>query len=87
MTVRLNTEYSDKELIFIKEHNCQILSEIKLPKSFNHELPARMFIYGGAYIGEIEDGEGTVWSVLSKFKGKYHWGECYNDLETLEAGF
>ena len=85
MTIRLSTEYSENELAFLKKHNCGILSEIKLPKSC--EAPARMFTYCGAYIGEIEDEEGTVWAVLSKFGGKYHWGECYGDLKALEDGF
>ena len=85
MTIRLSTEYSEKELAFLKANNCEILSEIKLPKSC--EYPKRMFIYGGSYIGEIEDEDGLVWSVLSTFKGKYHWGECYSDLEALAEGF
>lgn len=87
MTVKLSIEYSEKELSFLKEHNCEILSGIKLQNHFNCAIPSRMFIYGGAYIGEIEDEDGLVWSVLSKFKGKYHWGECYEDLQALEEGF
>lgn len=68
MTVKLGTEYSEKQLAFLKEHNC-------------------MFVYGGAYIGEIKDEDGLMWSVLSKFKGNYHWGECYEDSGALEDGF
>ena len=86
MTIRLNTEYSETELAFLKKHNCEILSEIKLPRSFDCELPTRMFIYGGSHIGEIKDEDGLVWAVLGKFKGKYQWGGCYSDLETLEGG-
>lgn len=85
MTVRLNTEYSENELAFLNAHNCEILSEIKLPKSSDLTFPIRMFIYGSSYIGEIEDEGELVWAVLSKFKDKYHWGGCYNNLETLEA--
>ena len=85
MTVILSTEYSEKELAFLKEHNCEILSEIKLPKSC--EIPMRMFIYGSAHIGEIKDEGEFVWAVLSKFRGNFQWGECYYDLETLEANF
>ena len=87
MKIELSTEYSGKELAFINEHGCKILSEIKLPNNFNFEIPKRIFVYGGSYIGEIEDGDELVWSVLSKFKGKYHWGECYEDLNALEDGF
>lgn len=87
MTVRLSAEYSEKELAFLKEHCCEILSEIKLPNYFNCAIPSRMFIYGSSYIGEIKDEDELVWSVLSKFKGKYHWGECYEDLKALEDGF
>ncbi len=87
MTVKLNTEYSEKELVFLKERNCEILSKIKLPNNFEFELPKRMFVYGGSYIGEINDEEELVWSVLSKFRGKYNWGECYEDLKALEDGF
>lgn len=87
MTVRLNTEYSESELDFLNKHGCEILSKIKLPNNFEFELPKRMFVYGGSQIGEIEDEDGLMWSVLSKFKGKFHWGECYSDLKTLEDGF
>lgn len=86
MTVKLSSEYSENELDFLNKHGCEILSEIKLPGNFNFEIPKRMFVYGGSYIGEIEDGDGLVWSVLSKFKGKYHWSECYEDLKSLEDG-
>ena len=86
MVIKLSTDYSEEELAFLKENNCEILSEIKLPNSFDLELPKRMFVYGGSYIGEIEDDDGLVWSVLSKFKGKYRWSECYSDLKTLEDG-
>lgn len=83
MKIKLNTEYSEKELDFLKEHNCEILSEIKLPNHFDDDIPVRMFIYYGSYIGEIEDSEdGLVWAVL----GKKGWGECYVDLESLEEG-
>ena len=87
MTVKLGTEYSENELAFLNKHSCEILSEIKLPNNFEFELPKRMFVYYGSYIGEIEDEDGLVWSVLSKFKGKFHWSECYSDLKTLEDGF
>ena len=86
MVIKLGTEYSEKELEFINEHGCEILPKIKLPNNFEFELPKRMFIYGGSYIGEIEDKDGLVWSVLSKFKGKFHWSECYEDLKALEDG-
>lgn len=82
MKIKLSTEYSEKELDFLKKHNCEILSEIKLPNYFNDDIPLRMFIYYGSYIGEIKDG-GLVWSAL----GKQGWGECYENLESLVEGF
>lgn len=87
MVVELSTEYSEKELIFLKEHNCKILSEIKLPNYFNCAVPRRMFVYGSSYIGEIEDEDGLVWALLSKFRGRFQWSECYADLKTLEDNF
>lgn len=87
MKIKLNTEYTPEETAFLHKHNCKILSEIKLPNYFDSEIPKRMFVYGGAYIGEIEDEDGAVWAVLSKFKGKVLWGECYSDLKALEEGF
>lgn len=84
MTVILNIEYSEQEQAFLKKHNCKILSEIKLPNSLT--LPTRMFSYGNTYIGEIKEDDGLVWAVLSKFKGRYHWSECYSDLDALEGG-
>ncbi len=83
MKIKFSTEYSEKELDFLKKHNCEILSEIKLPNHFNDDIPARMFIYYGSYIGEIKDEDGLVWAAL----GKRGWGECYADLESLEEGF
>ncbi len=55
-----DTKYSEIELEFLNRHNCQILSEIQLSKTDfpKHEIPRRMFRYGGEYIGEICDGEG-----------------------------
>lgn len=88
MTVALSTEYSEQELAFLKEHSCEILSKLKLPYSFSDALPLRMFTYGGTYIGEIFDNEdGLVWAALNKFKGKYRWGGCYEDLQSLEDNF
>lgn len=87
MMIRLNTQYTPEETAFLRKHNCEILSEIKLPNRFDREIPKRMFVYGGAYIGEIEDEDGTVWAVLSKFRGKYLWSECYSDLKALEEGY
>ena len=86
MTIRLNTEYSEQELAFLNANNCDILSEIKLPDLSGLALPTRMFICGSSYIGEIKDDGELFWAVLSKFKGKYHWGECYSDLKALEKG-
>lgn len=83
MKIKLSTEYSERELDFLKKHNCEILSEIKLPNYFNDDIPLRMFIYYGSYIGEIKDEDGLVWASL----GKRGWGECYENLESLVEGF
>lgn len=32
MKIKLSTEYSEKELDFLRKHNCEILSEIKAAK-------------------------------------------------------
>ncbi len=73
---------------FLNRHNCEILSGIKLSKISlsEHEIPRRMFKYGGEYIGEIYDdvnGE-YVWAVLTKWKGVYHISGYYQDLKVLE---
>lgn len=90
MTYKLDTNYSEEELKFLKEHNCEILAAIKLGKtSFSeYEIPRRMFQYGGEYIAEIVDDEtqDLVWAVLSKWKGVYHFAEYYQCLEALEQG-
>lgn len=54
-----NTDYSEEELKWLEEHNCQILSEIKLSRTNfkENEIPRRMFIYYTTYIGEIFDDE------------------------------
>ncbi len=87
MVIRLSTDYSDEERVFLTGHGCEVLSEIKLPNYFNCAVPRRMFVYGGSYIGEIEEEDGLVWAVLSKFRGRFQWGECYADLKTLEDNF
>lgn len=43
-------------------------------------------MYGGSYIGEIDDEDKLVWAVLSKFRGRFQWGELYGDLKALEEG-
>lgn len=83
-----DTKYSEIELEFLNRHNCQILSEIQLSKTdfSKHEIPRRMFRYGGEYIGEICHGEsgGYVWAVLSKWKSVYRFTSYYEDLQALE---
>lgn len=86
MVIKLSMDYSDEEWAFIYEHGCEILSEIKLPNWFNCAVPLRMFVYGGCYVGEIEDEDGLVWAVLSKFRGRFQWGGLYEDLKALEDG-
>lgn len=92
MRFKFDTEYSEKEMEFLTENNCQILSEIKLSRTdFSKSgIPRRMFKYAGgsSYIGEILDDETGeyIWGVLSKWKGVYHFSDFYEDLECLEEG-
>lgn len=90
MKLKLDVNYSEEELKFIKEHNCDILSEVKLSKTdfTGSEYPQRMFKYGSTYIAEIyEDESGElVWAVLSKWKGRYHFSSVYDSLWLLEQG-
>ena len=87
MKFKLDTNYSEEELELLKEHNCEVLSEIKLSKTnfSQYEVPRRMFKYGGTYIAEIIDDEtkNLVWAVLSKWKGVYRFSYYCDCLETL----
>lgn len=90
MKFKLDVTYSEEELKFIREHNCMILSEIKLAKTdfSKNEIPLRMLKYGGTYIAEICDDESAepVWAVLSKWKGRYHFSSYYDSLESFASG-
>ncbi|MDE6678955.1 MAG: hypothetical protein K2K02_07925 [Ruminococcus sp.] len=85
-----STEYSEEELKWIEEHNCKIMSEIKLSRTDfkENEIPRRMFNYGGSYIGEIFDKEENefIWAELSKFKGVYRFSTYWGTLDSLEQG-
>ena len=86
----LDTSYSEEELQFLREHDCEILSETKLSKTnFSEtETPRRIFKYGRTYIAGILDDEAgePVWAVLTKWKGFYRFSDCYDSLEALEQG-
>lgn len=58
MVFKLDVNYSEEELKFIREHNCNILDKIKLSKTdfSENEYPRRVFQYGSAYIAEILEG-------------------------------
>lgn len=90
MKFKLSVDYSDNELMFLKEHNCEILSEIKLSERelAENEAPRRIFKYGGVFIAEIFDDESGcyIWAVMTKRKGKYRYSSCYDSLESLEQG-
>lgn len=90
MVFKLDVNYSEEELKFIREHNCNILDKIKLSKTdfSENEYPRRVFQYGSAYIAEIPDNEsdGLVWTVLGKWKGIYHISSIYDSLASLEHG-
>ena len=86
----LDTNYSAEELNVLESLGCEVLSEIKLSKTYfsEYEIPRRMFRYGGTYIAEIMDDEteGLVWAVLSKWKGIYHFSACSDSLEAIIQG-
>lgn len=88
MRFKFDTEYSEKEMEFLTENNCQILSEIKLSRTdfSKFGIPRRMFKYYGFYMGEVFDDETGeyLWGILSKWKGVYHFSSFYEDLESLE---
>ena len=90
MRFKLDTNYSGEEMRFLEEHSCNILSEIKLPKTnfSEYEIPRRMIVYGGVYIAEIMDDETgiLVWAVLSKWKGICHFSAYYASLDAPERG-
>ena len=90
MKFKLDTNYTEDELKFIKIYNCNILSEIKLSKTdfSESETPRRMIKYGGSYIAEIHDAESgeVVWAVLSKWKGVYQFSSIYDSLGSLVQG-
>lgn len=90
MRFKFDTEYSEKEMEFLTENNCEILSEIKLSRTnFSKSgIPRRMFKYYGDYIGEVFDDETGehLWGILSKWKGVYHFSDFYEDLESLKEG-
>lgn len=90
MKFKLDVNYSEEELKFIKKHNCEILPEIKLTMAnfAENEIPHRMLKYGGTYIAEIYDDESDnlIWAVLSKWKGNYHFSSYYDSLCSLEQG-
>lgn len=58
MVFKLDVNYSEEELKFIREYNCSILDEIKLSKTdfSGNEYPRGVFQYGSAYIAEILEG-------------------------------
>ncbi len=86
----LDIDYSEEEHIFLEKNNCEIISEIKLSKTnfTEKEIPRRMIKYGGQYIAEIIDDETDeiVWAVLSKWKGIWHFCNCYDSLENMTQG-
>lgn len=86
-----NTDYSEEELKWLDEHNCKIMSEIKLSRTNFKEngIPRRMFKYGGAYIGEILDSEYNefMWGVLTKWRKVWCFYDFYESLDALYEGF
>ncbi len=91
MKFKFSVEYNEEELAFIKSHDCEIISEIKLSKTdfSENEIPKRMIKYGDSYIGEIIDNEdgSLVWGVLGKGrKGIWHFRLEYDSLEAMAEG-
>ncbi|MBR2175516.1 MAG: hypothetical protein IJ861_01040 [Clostridia bacterium] len=91
MKLKFNVEYNEEEMAFIKSHDCEIISEIKLSKTdfSENEIPKRMIKYGDSYIGEIIDDEdgSLVWGVLGKGrKGIWHFMSEYDSLKSMAEG-
>ena len=90
MQLRLDTNYTKEELIFLDKYNCEILSEIKLSRTnfSENDIPKRIFKFGGVYIAEVIDDESNqfIWGVLSKWKGVWYIREYYDSLKSLEEG-
>ncbi len=90
MKYKLDTNYSEDELHFIKKYKCEILSEIKLSKlKFTEkEIPQRIIRYGVTYIAQIVDDEDNqlIWTVLTKWRGFWHYSYCFETLEDMLEG-
>lgn len=88
MKWKFDTHYSDEELQFLRQHQCEIIAELKLSKAGFLEIPRRMIRYGGAYFAEIEDEDGLCWAMLGKSrKGESVFTSCYADLQSIIEGF
>ncbi len=90
MIYKLDVGYSEEERRFLNEHDCEIVSKIKLPNVIfaDKEIPKRMIKYGGVYIAEIidEETDDLIWVVLSKRKGVWRYTSCYDSLEGMIQG-
>lgn len=64
----------------------EIIERIPFKRFAEDVLPTALIIFGGTYIAKtVLDGE-SVWAVISKRKGKFHYGSYSDTLETLLAG-
>lgn len=86
MRFKLDRNYSDKEIEFIKENNCEILDELKLSKTDfqSGELPLRAIKYGGAYICKVSETSEPAWAELTKFRGVFCFSNYYDSLKTVK---
>lgn len=64
----------------------EVIERIPFKRFSEDVLPTALIIFGGTYIAKtVIDGE-SVWAVISKRKGKFHYGSYADTLEMLLAG-
>ena len=64
----------------------EVVERIPFKRFAEDVLPAMIIVFGGTYIAKtVIDGE-SVWAVILKQKGKFHYGSYADTLETLLAG-
>lgn len=63
----------------------EIIKRIPFKRFAEDVLPTALIVFGGTYIAKtVIDGK-SVWTVISKRKGKFHYGSYADTLETLLA--
>lgn len=83
-------ELTKDELSALEEYSAgavqwHVVEEIPLKKFPEDALPLALVEFGGTYIAKtVLDGE-SVWTVVSKRKGKFFYGMYADTLEVLLA--